>query len=57
MSNNRDKPQKDPIIRRVKTAIVRCKGYRCQATLWSDKKWRDSRGNEVDVAEIMVELG
>ena len=39
-----------------KIAIVRCRDFRCLAYLGKDDKWRDERGNVLEVVEIVNEL-
>src|SRR5262245_13862211 len=46
-----------PKLKPLKTAIVRCNKFRCQATLWDDGKWRDLRGKVLDVLEVVTQLG
>jgi hypothetical protein len=41
---------------RRKMAIVQCSGFRCLACLGQDGKWRDERGNVLDVLEVVNEL-
>lgn len=56
MKNDKDKTQKDESGKALKTAIVKCDGFRCQATLWNDGKWRDSSGSELTVIEVLTEM-
>lgn len=44
------------VVNLGKKAIVQCKGFRCLAHLGKDGKWRDDRGNVLEVLEIVVEL-
>jgi hypothetical protein len=40
----------------VKTALVRCKDFRCLAYLDSDGKWKDAQGNVLEVVSVETEL-
>lgn len=49
-------PKESPPITMVREGVVRCRGYRCLAVLWSDGLWRDLSGNPVEVVEVISEL-